>query len=815
MGRAEDPPHPSPVGWMDEARAVVIGGGITGVSVAYHLARAGWEGVVLLDKGNLTGGATCHAVGLVTMFNPSPTMMRFRRYSIELYRSLGVFETVGSLRIAASREQLLELRRGASRARAIGLEVEVLTPRETLALLPAASERDLQGAVWVPGDGHLDPHTATHALAKAARALGVRIRTGVRVTGIDRGPRGAVVGVRTEEGPIRTEVVVNAAGLWAPRVAAMAGVRIPSTPVDHQHAVLRAVPGHELPADAPCFRDPDLLVYGKAEHGGVAFGGYEADPAVRWVDGVPWDHGERSLPPDLDRFEPLLRGLARRFPFLARAEIVRIVCHPDAMTPDAEPLVGPVPGVPGFYLAAGLSLNGFGGAGGIGKALAELITAGEAELDLSAYRPWRFGRVHADPTYAAQLARERYRYYYRLRFPLDQDELGRPRRLSALHSRLQELGAVFGVKHGWERPEHLEPGRPWRRSGADQRGFGWARPPWFERVGEEHRAFRERVGIVDLSSFGKIEVRGPGALALLERCAANRVDRPVGAVAYTQFLNDRGGIVGDVTVVRLGEDRFRVVTGSATVDADLGWLRMHALEGEEVELREASEELAVIGLWGPRAPDVLGRLVEDDLSEGAFPRMTARRIRVAGAPVWAQRVSYVGEAGWELFVEPAWAVAVWDALMEVGSGVGIEPCGYRAIDSARLERGFRYVGTDLTPLDTPFECGLGRFVDLAKEGFVGREAVLAAAHEPPARRLATLGVGDGGYVTIYGGEAVLADGEVAGRLRSCAYGYTVGRMLATVMLPAELGPGAALAVEVFGQPVPAQVLEEPVLGPAR
>jgi 4-methylaminobutanoate oxidase (formaldehyde-forming) len=793
---------------MEEARAVVVGGGITGVSVAYHLARAGWGNVVLLEKGDLTSGATCHAVGLVTMFNPSPTMMRFRRYSIELYRELGVFEAVGSLRIASSPEQLMELKRGVSRARAIGLDVELLTPREVLDLMPAASDRSLHGAVWVPGDGFLDPHTATHALAKAARDLGVGIRTGTRVIGIERDRRGAVAAVRTEDGAIRTEVVVNAAGLWAPRVAAMVGASVPSTPVDHQHAAMKAVPGAEVPRDMPCFRDPDNLVYGKAEHGGIVFGGYEPDPVARWVDGVPWEHGGRSLPPDVARFERLLRGAARRFPFLENAEIVKLVCHPDAMTPDANPLLGPVPGVPGFFMAAGLSLNGFGGAGGIGKALAEWITDGETELDVTAYRAWRFGRVHRDPAYAAELAREQYRYYYLLRYPLDQDEWGRPRRVSPLHLRSQELGAAFGVKHGWERPDHFEPGRPWRRSGPDQRAFGWRRPPWFDRVGEEHRAFRERVGIIDLSSFGKIEVRGPGALPLLERCAANRVDRPPGSVVYTQFLNHRGGIVADVTVTRLAADRFRVVTGAGAVDGDLGWLRMHAREEDgEVELREASEELAVIGLWGPRAPDVLAAVSEDDLSDAGFPRMTGRWIRAGDAPVWAQRVSYVGEPGWELFVEPGWAVQVWDRLVEAGGVHGIEPCGYRSLDGLRIERGFRYFGTDLTPLDTPFECGLGRFVRLEKEGFVGREALLARGEAVP-RRLRTLAVGDEEYLTIYGGEAVRDGGGVVGRLRSCAYGYAVRRNLATAMLPAEVEPGARLEVEVFGERVPAEVVED-------
>ncbi|HKV87159.1 MAG TPA: FAD-dependent oxidoreductase, partial [Candidatus Dormibacteraeota bacterium] len=487
----------------ERAQAVVVGGGITGASVAYHLAKAGWRDTVLLEKDELTSGSTCHAAGLVTQFNPSPTMMRFRRYSIELYEELGVFEKVGGLRFASSRDQLMELQRGVSRARGIGLEVQLVSPAEAARLMPAITQRELFGAVWVPGDGHLDPHTATHALAAAARSLGARVLTHRLVTGIELSDRGAVKVVRTDTGDIETDVVVIAGGIWAPQVAAMAGAVIVSTPVDHQHAALMAVPGHELPHDMPCFRDPDHLVYGKAEAGGVVLGGYEADPAARWIDGVPWDHAGTSLPPDQRRFEPLLAGATRRFPFMGEAGIVKLVCHPDAMTPDANPLVGPVPGVHGLYLAAGLSLNGFGGAGGIGRELARTITGGEAELDLYAYRPWRFGPVHHDHRYASELGREAYRYYYYLRYPFDSDEWGRPKRTSALHSRVQDLGAVFGAKHGWERPDYFEPGGPWRRAGADQRAFGFTRPPYFDLLEAEHRAFRERVGIIDMSSFGK------------------------------------------------------------------------------------------------------------------------------------------------------------------------------------------------------------------------------------------------------------------------------------------------------------------------
>ncbi|HEY0831917.1 MAG TPA: FAD-dependent oxidoreductase [Candidatus Dormibacteraeota bacterium] len=797
---------------MDHARAVVVGGGVTGASVAYHLAKAGWRDTVLVEKDELTSGSTCHAAGLVTQFNPSPTMMRFRRYSIELYKDLGVFEQVGGLRFASSEAQLKDLQRGVSRARGIGLDVELVSAEESVRLMPAITKRSLFGAVWVPSDGHLDPHTATYALATAARKLGARVLTQRRVTGIQLGARGEVKAVETGAGRIETDVLVIAGGIWAPQVAAMAGAFITSTPVDHQHAALLAVPGHELPHDMPCFRDPDNLVYGKSEAGGAILGGYEADPVARWIDGVPWDHAGNSLPPDQVRFEPVLAGAARRFPFMSEAGIVKLVCHPDAMTPDANPLVGPVPGVQGLYLAAGLSLNGFGGAGGIGRSLAELITTGATELDLYPYRPWRFGPVHRDHRYAAELAREAYRYYYYLRYPFDSDEWGRPRRTSALHERLQDEGAVFGAKHGWERAEYLEPGKAWRRAGADQRRFGWARPPYFDVLAEEHRAFRERVGIIDMTSFGKIEVRGPGAAALLERAAGNLVGRPPGSVVYTQLLESNGGIAADVTVTRLAEQHFRVVTGAGYVNSDLGWLRLQVRDGDAtVEIRESTDELSVIGMWGPNARDVLERVTDADVSEAGFPFMQARQIRIGGAEALAQRVTYVGELGWELYLEPRWAVQVWDRLVSAGRAFGIRPGGYRALDSLRMEKGYRYYGTDLTLLDNPFEAGLGFCVQLDKGDFNGRASLLAARESGIKRRLRTLAVGGDEYMTIYGGEAVRSEGRVVGRVRSCAYGFTVKKNLAYSYLPVEIKPGGSVEVEVFGQLVPATVMADSVL----
>jgi len=489
------------------------------------------------------------------------------------------------------------------------------------------------------------------------------------------------------------------------------------------------------------------------------------------------------------------------------------------MTPDSNPLVGPVPGVRGLYLAAGLSLNGFGGGGGIGRSLAQLITTGSSELDLHPYRPWRFGPVHRDHRYAAELAREAYRYYYYLRYPYDSDEWGRPRRTSALHERMQDESAVFGAKHGWERPDYFDPGRPWRRAGADQRAFGWTRPPYFDLLAEEHRAFRERVGIIDMSSFGKIDVTGQGALPLLERSSGNQLDRPPGSVVYTQLLEPNGGIAADVTVTRLSDHHFRVVTGAGYVNSDLGWLRMQVRVGDApVVLRETTDELSVIGMWGPNARDVLERVTDDDVSDTAFPFMQARAIHIGGSTVLAQRVTYVGELGWELYVDPAWAVQAWDGLTSAGRSFGIRPGGYRVLDSLRMEKGYRYYGTDLTLLDNPLEAGLGFCVRFDKGEFNGRQALMAARDSGIKRRLRTLAVGDIEYLPIYGGEAVHlggeavhGDGGVIGRVRSCAYGFTAQKNLAYSYLPVEIGPGADVLVEVFGRKVPARVTADAVI----
>jgi 4-methylaminobutanoate oxidase (formaldehyde-forming) len=654
-------------------------------------------------------------------------------------------------------------------------------------------------------------------LARRARELGVTVHTGVRVTGIERSPRGAVTGVATERGAIRAEHVVNAAGMWGRQVAAMAGVSLPITPLIHQHLTTKPVPGHELPRATPCLRDPENLVYMREEVGGFLVGGFERNPVAWAVEGVPWDFTQKLLPSDWELFDEILQGAIRRVPVLAQAELAHLVNGPEGITPDSRPLLGPVPGVPGFWVAAGLSHTGFGAGAAIGEILAEWLVEGEPPYDVCELNVRRFGPVYADPAYAAERARESYKYYYLLRYPHDENEWARERRRSPLDERLLELGAVFGEKNGWERANYFEPGRPGRRAGADQRRWGWDRPAFFEAVGAEHRAVREHAGLFDMTSFGKIEVRGEGALALLQRLADNDVDKPVGSVVYTQFLNARGGIESDLTVTRLGEDRFRVVTGSGFVAGDLGWLRMHAsADGSPagaVRIREVTDELACIGLWGPQARRILQYCTTHDVSNTAFPYMTAQLLDLDGVAVWAQRVTYVGELGWELYVAADDAGRVWDQLLLVGRDVGMRPAGYKAIESLRLEKGYRYWSTDMTPSENPYEAGLGFCVRLGKGDFIGRDALVRIKAEGPARKLATVTVDPA--PTLYGGEPVYADGAIVGRLRSGGYGYTVEKNIGLVYLPSALAvPGTPLAIEVFGERFRGEVGPDVLYDPA-
>jgi 4-methylaminobutanoate oxidase (formaldehyde-forming) len=582
------------------AEIVVIGGGIYGAQVAYHLSKYGRKDIVLIEKGEIASGESSHAAGLVTQFATSQAMLKFRMYSVELYSELGLFDHVGSLRVASSPEQLKELERSVSRAKALGLDCEVISPDEALKFMPQITKENLFGGVYLPRDGQLDPYTTTTSMVNFAKELGVEVHTNTRVTGIKVSAKGEVEAVVTDKGEVRCEIIVNAAGMWAPRVAAMAGLHVPTTPVDHQHIALRAVPGHEFDSHTPCLRDPDNLVYMRQEQGGLVIGGYEPNPLPRWIDGVPWEHGSKSFPGDYAQFEMLLEGAIRRLPFLDQAGIITLVRHPGAYTPDCQPLLGPMPGVRGFWMMAGMSLNGYGGAGGMGKLMAEWIIEGEAPMDVYGYRATRFGNYYSDFNYAAERTVEGVKYYYRMKFPHDESEAARPYRTSPVHYRLMENGAVFGEKFGWGRVNYFDPDKTSRRMGEEQRLWGWTKPPFFERMRQEAVATRERVTLFDLTSFGKIEVKGKGALPLLQRLTSSNMDKPVGSAMYTQFLNTRGGIESDLTVTRLGDEYFWVITGSGFIANDLARLQMYVDEIDgEVSIGDITQEYATLSLLGP------------------------------------------------------------------------------------------------------------------------------------------------------------------------------------------------------------------------
>lgn len=804
---------------IDQARIVIVGGGVGGCSIAYHLALMGCRDVVVLEKGELTSGSTWHSAGLVGQLRSSITLTRMMMYSAELYPRLSQetgqdtgWRPVGSLRLASTEDRLIECRRQVSSAKTFGLPLDFVSLREAQEMFPLISLEGVRGAIYIPTDGHVDPSGLTMALAKGARSRGAQIITGVEVTGV-RTHNGRVAGVVTNQGEVKCEVLVNAAGMWAPALGRMAGVTIPIVPMAHQYLITKPIPGHELPPTAPTLRDPDNLVYFREEVRGILMGGYERHPAPWALDGVPPGFNFQLLDPDWDRFDELMEGALRRVPVIGQAEIVKLINGPEAFTPDNEFILGEAPGLKGFFVAAGFCAHGIAGAGGIGKVMAEWILEGEPSLDLWEMDIRRFGPHYASGRYTLDRVHETYRTYYDIHFPHEERQAGRPLRLSPMYGRLKELGAVFGEKAGWERANWFERERD--LPAPRHEPHPWLRRHWSPYVEREALAVRRRAGLFDVTSFAKLEIRGPGALAFLQRIAANEMDRPPGSITYTQLLNRRGGIECDLTVTRLGEQHFFLITGTAFGTHDLGWILNQAPEDGSVFVQNVTSQFAAVGLWGPKARDILQAATADDVSNPAFPYLTCRHITVGAAPVRALRVTYVGELGWELYTPAEYGLQLWDALWAAGRPHGLEPAGYRAIDALRLEKGYRYWSADITPEETPYEAGLGFCVRLEKGEFTGRAALEQQRAAGLTRRLCCLTLADPARLAL-GGEPVLAPGgRVVGRVTSGGYGYAVGRSIALAYLPpAHARPGTALAVEVFGEAVAATVLEAPLWDPA-
>ena len=689
----------------DTARAVVIGGGVGGCSILYWLARLGWDDVVLVERADLTSGSTFHSAGLVGQLRSSLSLTRMMMESVNLYRTLEAevgletgWREVGSLRLASSEERMEEIARQAGWAKTFGLPLELISPSEAQGLFPPMTTDGVLGAAFLPTDGYIDPSQLTFALAEGARRRGAEIATGTRVTTVQT-EGGSVVGVETDKGVIETEVVVNAGGMYARELGAMAGVVVPIVPMAHEYLITKP---SGLPLDMPTMRDPSLLVYFRPESGGLIMGGYERNCAPWGLDGIPADFNSRLLEEDWPRFEQLMENALVRVPTLAEMEVVRLINGPEAFTPDGEFILGPSD-VRGFWVAAGFCAHGLAGAGGMGKLVAEWIVEGTPSLDVWHMDSRRFGLAYRSREYTLARTTEIYETYYDVKYPGHERAAGRPLRVSSAYGRLQELGAEFGEKSGWERANWFEPNAT--HGDESLRPRGWAGKLWSAAVGTEHVACREAAAIFDESSFAKILVSGDGAAALLERLCANRVARDVGQVTYTQMLNPHGGIECDFTVTRLAEDRFRIVTGTAFGQHDLAWIRQHVSDDGAVRVADETSTHACFGVWGPRARDILQPLTTADLSNEAFPYMRAKELAIGRVPCLALRVTYVGELGWELYCRSEFGLALWDTIWDAGREHGLVASGYRAIDSLRLEKGYRVWGTDITPEDTPLRRG--------------------------------------------------------------------------------------------------------------
>jgi 4-methylaminobutanoate oxidase (formaldehyde-forming) len=788
------------------AQAVVIGGGVGGCAVLYWLTQLGWRDVVLVERAELTSGSTFHSAGLVGQLRSSLGLTKMMMSSVELYRRLGEevgldtgWREVGSLRLASSQERLEELARQAGWAQTFGLPLELVSAAEAQSLFPPMSTDGVLGAAYLPTDGYIDPSQLTFALAEGARRGGAEINQQTRVTGIAV-DRGRVRAVETDRGEIETEVVVNAGGMFAAELGALAGVNVPVVPMAHEYLVTKPT---GLPLGMPTMRDPSLLVYFRPESGGLIMGGYERNPAPWSLDGIPADFNGKLLAEDWPRFEELMENAIRRVPSLEEMEIVRLINGPEAFTPDGEFILGPTE-VRGFWNAAGFCAHGLAGAGGMGKLVAEWIVDGTPSLDTWEMDSRRFGRHYRSREYTLARTVEVYATYYDVKHPGHERQAGRPLRLSPTYARLRELGAAFGEKSGWERANWFEPNAA--RGDESLRPRGWAGRLWSPAIGAEHVACRETAALFDETSFAKIEVSGDGAAEFLEGLCANKVARDVGAITYTSMLNPRGGIECDFTVTRLAEHRFRIVTGTAFGQHDLAWIRQHAPAGIAVD--DVTAAYACLGLWGPQAREILQPLTTTALD---FPYMRSRELAVGPVPCLALRVTYVGELGWELYCPTEFGLRLWDTIWEAGRERGLVAGGYKAIDSLRLEKGYRVWGADISSEDTPYEAGLGFAVKLDKGDFAGREALLRAPE--PERRLCCLVLDDARSVAL-GSEPVRVGGEPVGRVTSGGYGYTVERSIAYAYLPAELAePGQPVEVEIFGEAVAGEVAAEPLFDP--
>lgn len=754
------------------SRAVVIGGGIIGCSVAYHLTKRGWKDVLLLERKRLTSGTTWHAAGLVRGMLHTANLTRMAQYTLQLYRGLEAetgqatgLKQNGSISIATSPERWEEFRRVASFATAVGVEHEVIDAGRVKRLWPLLNTADVIGAIHYPNDGQTNPTDTCMALAKGARMGGARIVENVKVTGILT-DRGRAVGVTTDRGTVKSDVVVNCAGMWGRQVGRMAGVDVPLHACEHFYVVTEPMEG-AVPT-LPVLRDMDSHAYWKEDAGKLLIGAFELKAKPWGTEGIPDDFEFGELPEDFDHFQPILEKAMARVPALQKVGIRKFFNGPESFTPDQRYLLGEAPNLDRFFVACGFNSIGIQSGGGAGKVLADWIVDGEPPFDLWDVDIRRMMPHQARTAYLRDRVSEALGLLYAMHWPHRQFETARNVRRSPLHDRLAAKGAVFGEVAGFERANW------YAREGQEPAyDYAYGRQNWFDNAASECRAVREGVGLIDQSSFAKFLIQGPDAETLLQRLSANDVGGAPGRAVYTQWLNAKGGIEADLTVTRLTPDRFLVVTAAATATREATHLRRGIREGERVTVTDVSAAYAVLGLHGPRSRDVLAAASGADLSNAAHPFGTMREIEIATAPALAVRISYVGELGWELYVPADHALAAFDRLLQAGEGYGLAPVGMHAMDCLRIEKAYRHWGHDITDEDTPLQAGLGFAVAWDKPGgFIGREALLAQRQAGVDRRLVQFLLTDPDPV-MYGGEPIFRDGALVGRTSSAAYGHTL------------------------------------------
>jgi 4-methylaminobutanoate oxidase (formaldehyde-forming) len=764
-------------GLPSHARVVVIGGGIVGTSVAYHLTKRGWRDVVLCERRVLTSGTTWHAAGLITQLRATFNMSMLAKYSGELFpeieRLTGMgtgFRRTGSILVARTPARWEEVRRGISMARVCGFEVHEIGADEVKRRWPLIDERDMAGAAFLPGDGVANATDVTQALAAAARLGGARVLEHTEVTGV-RQKDGRIAGVSTTRGEIDCEVVVNCTGMWARDLGRESGVRIPLHAAEHFYIVTEPIPG--LAPDLPVLRCPDDTAYLREEAGKLLVGFFEPDAKPWASEGIPRDAEFTRLPADWDHLMPYIQLAARRVPILNDVGIQLFFNGPESFTPDDRYILGAAPELPGYFVAAGFNSVGLQSAGGAGRALADWIVDGGAPMDLSDVDIRRFAPFQVNRRYLRDRTTETLGLLYDMHWPFRQMETGRGIRRSPFHDRLLAHGACFGELAGWERANWYAP------AGVTAAyAYSYGRQNWFECSALEHRAVREGVGLFDQSSFGKLLVQGRDAERVLNRICTGDVAVEPGRMVYTQWLNEHGGIEADLTVTRLSEAEFLVVTAAATLPADLDWLRRHIPGDARCAVTDVTNAYAVLGIMGPRSRELLQSLTDVDLSNAAFPFATSREIDLGYAFVRASRITYVGELGWELYVPTDVAVHMYETMVAGGESVGLRHCGYHALDSLRIEKGYRHQGHDITSEDTTIEAGLTFTHAWDKPGgFIGREALLRLkAAGPPRRRLCTFSLDDPEPL-IYRNEPIWRSGGLVGRITSGAFGHTLGRAI--------------------------------------